>query len=93
MLVYWTVMIGFICGAFAKYFTPKLKHGDVFICMSIGLTGSVLFYWLGTKLHLYEVDSYYGLIACFIGASSLLFFYHEYIESINTPKTPDRTNI
>lgn len=90
MVVYWTVMIGFMCGAFAKFFTPKLKQGDVFITMTIGLVGSVFFGWLGDKTALYDFGSYYSLIASFIGASALLFFYHEYIARYGPSRPSNR---
>lgn len=83
-------MIGFICGAVGKYLTPQLKHGDVFTAMTIGLVGSVCFSWLGSEFKLYEDDSFYSLIASFIGASSLVFIYHEYVARYGTPRPPER---
>ena len=92
LVVFWTMMIGFMCGAIAEYLTPQLKQGDIFISMTIGLIGSVLFEWLGSVVKLYVFGDVIGLVASFIGATSLLYFYHVYITTYGPPKSPDRPN-
>lgn len=66
--VYWTLMIGFLVGALAKFFFHRMKQGEVFTTMTAGLVGSVFFGWLGSKIGFYEYGETDGLIASLIGA-------------------------
>ncbi len=67
-IVYWTLMIGFLVGALAKFFFRSMKQGEVFATMTAGLIGSVLFGWLGGQIGFYNFGETDGLIASLIGA-------------------------
>jgi uncharacterized membrane protein YeaQ/YmgE (transglycosylase-associated protein family) len=69
-------MIGFITGAIAKYCSPELKQGDLFVAMLFGLMGSVIFGYIGSFTHLYLYGEPHGLIASFIGSTLFLTVYH-----------------
>ena len=80
-------MVGFISGAIAKYFSPQLKQGDLFVTMLLGLIGSVIFGYIGSFTHLYKFGEIQGLIASFIGSVLFLTVYH-YKLGKNPPKDP-----
>lgn len=67
-IVYWTLMIGFLVGALAKFFFGRMKQGEIFATMTAGLIGSVLFGWLGGRIGFYNFGETDGLIASLIGA-------------------------
>ncbi len=78
-ITYWTIMIGFMAGAIAKFIMPKIEQGGIFTTMALGLTGAVFFQWLGSALKLYTFGDPEGLIAAVIGALSILIMYYFYI--------------
>jgi uncharacterized membrane protein YeaQ/YmgE (transglycosylase-associated protein family) len=67
-IIYWTLMIGFLIGALAKFIFRNMKQGEVLVTMSAGLVGSVLFGWLGGQLGFYNFGDTDGLVASLIGA-------------------------
>lgn len=74
-VVYWTLMIGFLIGALAKFFLRTSRQGEVFATMTAGLIGSVLGGWLGSRIGLYEFGDQNGLIASLIGAVIAVTIY------------------
>lgn len=74
-IVYWTLMIGFLVGALAKFFFRRMKQGEVFATMTAGLIGSVIFGWLGGRIGLYNFGETDGLIASLIGAIIVVTAY------------------
>lgn len=80
-ITYWTLMIGFMSGAIAKYLMPKIEHGGIFTTMSLGLIGAVSFEWIGSEIKFYEFGEAQGLIAAFIGAVVFLIVYYFYIRT------------
>ena len=78
-IIYWTLMIGFITGAITRFFYRKMPIGEIATAMIVGLLGSVLGGWAGSKLGLYEYGDYKGLIASAVG-SVIVVFIHIYIQ-------------
>jgi uncharacterized membrane protein YeaQ/YmgE (transglycosylase-associated protein family) len=76
MHILWTLFIGLIVGALAKFLTPGRDPGGFFITICIGIAGSLLATFLGRAAGLYGPDSSAGFIASLIGAILLLFIYH-----------------
>jgi uncharacterized membrane protein YeaQ/YmgE (transglycosylase-associated protein family) len=74
-IVYWTLMIGFLIGALAKFFFHSMKQGEVFATMTSGLIGSVFFGWLGGSIGLYNLGETDGLIASLTGAIFAVIIY------------------
>lgn len=77
-IVYWTLMIGFLVGALGKFFFHRMNQGEIFATMTMGLIGSVLGGWAGSKLGLYEFGETIGLLASLFGAiiSVALYCYY-----------------
>lgn len=82
-IVYWTLMIGFLVGALGKFFFQRMNQGEVFATMTMGLIGSVLGGWGGSKLGFYEFGESVGLFASLIGATlSVALYCYYYKKSI-----------
>ena len=75
MGIIWTLIIGLIIGAVAKFLMPGKDPGGIFITMIIGVAGSILATYLGRAMGLYPAGSAAGFIASVIGAMLLLLIY------------------
>ncbi len=71
----WTLLIGLVIGAVAKFLMPGKDPGGIFITMIIGIAGSILATYLGRAIGHYPDGSTAGFIASVIGAMLLLFIY------------------
>lgn len=76
MHLLWTLFIGLIVGALAKFLTPGRDPGGFFITICIGIAGSLIATFLGRMLGLYQPGASAGFIASLIGAILLLAIYH-----------------
>ena len=75
MNLLWTLIIGLVVGAVAKFLMPGKDPGGIFITMILGLAGSLIATFLGRAMGLYPEGSAAGFIASVIGAIILLFIY------------------
>jgi uncharacterized membrane protein YeaQ/YmgE (transglycosylase-associated protein family) len=75
MTVLWTLFIGLIIGAVAKFLMPGKDPGGIIITMLLGVAGSFVATYLGKALGLYQDGSTAGFIMSVIGAMILLFVY------------------
>ena len=71
----WTLLIGLVIGAVAKFLMPGKDPGGIFITMIIGIAGSILATYIGKAIGHYPDGSTAGFIASVIGAMLLLFIY------------------
>lgn len=71
----WTVFIGLIAGALAKFIMPGKDPGGIIITILIGIAGSVVFTYLGQAIGIYEAGQSAGFIGATIGAIILLAIY------------------
>ena len=71
----WTLVIGLVIGAVAKFLTPGRDPGGCIITMLIGIAGSFVASYLGKALGWYEQGETAGFIASVIGAMLLLLLY------------------
>ena len=71
----WTLLIGLVIGAVAKFLMPGKDPGGIFITMIIGIAGSILATYLGRAIGHYPDGSTAGFIASVLGAMLLLFIY------------------
>lgn len=76
MHLLWTLFIGLIVGALAKFLTPGRDPGGFFITICIGIAGSLIATFIGRAAGLYGPDASAGFIASLIGAILLLVVYH-----------------
>lgn len=75
MSILWTIFIGLIAGALAKFIMPGKDPGGIIITILIGVAGSLLFTYLGQAIGIYEAGESAGFIGATIGAIILLAVY------------------
>lgn len=75
MHLIWTLIIGLVIGAVAKFLMPGKDPGGFIITILLGIAGSFLATFIGQKLGFYPEGSSAGFIMSVIGAMILLFIY------------------
>ena len=75
MHILWTLLIGLIAGALAKFVMPGKDPGGAIVTILLGIAGSFIAGMLGHALGWYEVGDGPGIIASAIGAVVLLAIY------------------
>ncbi len=73
-LIY-TLCIGLIVGAIAKFLMPGKDPGGWIITIVLGIAGAFVGGWLGQVLGLYQTGEPVGFIVSVLGAMLLLFLY------------------
>jgi uncharacterized membrane protein YeaQ/YmgE (transglycosylase-associated protein family) len=73
----WTLIVGLVVGAVAKFFIPGPAGGGIFITMLLGIAGAMLAGWAGSALGWYAPDEATGFIASVIGAIVILIIYRK----------------
>jgi uncharacterized membrane protein YeaQ/YmgE (transglycosylase-associated protein family) len=71
----WTLLIGLIVGAVAKFLMPGKDPGGIIVTMLIGIAGSFVGTYAGRLLGLYSTGQSAGFIMSVIGALILLILY------------------
>lgn len=71
----WTLIIGLVAGAIAKFLMPGRDPGGIFITMLLGVAGSFLANFVGNQLGWYATGEAAGLVASVLGAVVLLAIY------------------
>ena len=74
----WTIVVGLIVGAIAKFLMPGRDPGGIIITILIGIAGAMLAGWAGMRAGLYASGEPVGLIAAVIGSMVLLFIYRAF---------------
>ena len=75
MNILWTILIGLVVGALAKFIMPGKDPGGIIITILIGIAGSFIFTYLGRFLGLYQEGETAGFIGAVIGAIILLAIF------------------
>jgi uncharacterized membrane protein YeaQ/YmgE (transglycosylase-associated protein family) len=75
MHIIWTLLIGLVVGALAKFVMPGKDPGGVIITILLGIAGSFVAYFIGRSLGWYTTNESAGFIASIIGAVALLAGY------------------
>ena len=75
MSILWTIVIGLVVGALAKFIMPGKDPGGIIITILVGIAGSIVFTYLGRFLGIYEQGQTAGFIGATIGAIILLAIY------------------
>jgi uncharacterized membrane protein YeaQ/YmgE (transglycosylase-associated protein family) len=82
----WTLVIGLIVGAIAKFVMPGKDPGGILITMLLGVAGAFVATFLGRALHWYEPGQEAGFIASILGAMLILWLYRLYLgKRMRTP--------
>ena len=76
MDILWTLLIGLLVGAVAKFLMPGKDPGGWLVTMILGIVGSFVGTFLGRLLGLYEPGATAGFIVSVLGAMLVLFVYH-----------------
>ena len=71
----WTLIIGLIVGAIAKFVMPGRQGGGIIITMILGVVGAFVATWLGQAIGWYQTGQGAGFIASVIGALIVLWIY------------------
>jgi len=75
MNLLWTLIIGLIVGAIAKFLMPGRDPGGFIITILLGIAGAFIATFLGRILGLYSEGATAGLIMSVLGAMLVLFVY------------------
>jgi len=75
MNIVWTILIGLVVGALAKFIMPGKDPGGIVITILLGIAGSFIITYLGKFLGLYQEGETAGFIGAVIGAIILLAVY------------------
>ena len=75
MEILWTIIIGLIVGAIAKFLMPGKDPGGFIITILLGIVGAFVGTFLGRMLGLYGTNQAAGWIMSVIGAVIVLAIY------------------
>jgi uncharacterized membrane protein YeaQ/YmgE (transglycosylase-associated protein family) len=71
----YTLLIGLIVGALAKFIMPGKDPGGIIVTILLGIAGAFIARFLGQAMGLYAEGETAGFIAAVLGALLLLFLY------------------
>ncbi len=75
----WTLVVGLIIGAIAKFLMPGKDPGGMIITMLLGVAGAFLANFIGSQMGYYQPNEPAGFVASVIGAVILLSVYRAVI--------------
>ena len=75
MTFIWTLLIGLIVGAIAKFIMPGKDPGGIIVTILIGIAGALIAGFLGRSLGWYAEGQPAGFLASIVGAILLLVIY------------------
>jgi uncharacterized membrane protein YeaQ/YmgE (transglycosylase-associated protein family) len=75
MHILWTLLIGLLVGALAKFITPGRDPKGCIVTMLLGVAGAFVATWLGHLLGFYETGEKAGFIGAVVGAILILVIY------------------
>jgi len=71
----WTLIIGLVVGAIAKWVMPGRQGGGIIVTMILGIVGAFVATWIGQAVGWYQQGQGAGFIASIIGALIILWIY------------------
>ncbi len=71
----WTLIIGLIVGAVAKFVMPGRQGGGIIVTMILGIVGAFVATWIGQAVGWYQAGQGAGFLASVIGALIVLWIY------------------
>jgi uncharacterized membrane protein YeaQ/YmgE (transglycosylase-associated protein family) len=75
----WSLIIGLIVGALAKFIMPGRDPGGIIITMLLGIAGALVGTFIGRALGFYAENQGAGFIMSLIGAVILLALYRMFV--------------
>jgi uncharacterized membrane protein YeaQ/YmgE (transglycosylase-associated protein family) len=71
----WTLVVGLVVGALAKFIMPGRDPGGIIITILLGICGALLAKFLGQALGIYASGETAGFLGALVGAIILLWIY------------------
>jgi uncharacterized membrane protein YeaQ/YmgE (transglycosylase-associated protein family) len=71
----WTIIIGFLAGAVAKFLMPGRDPGGFIITILLGIIGALVATFLGQSVGWYRAGEGAGFIGAVVGAVIVLAIY------------------
>jgi uncharacterized membrane protein YeaQ/YmgE (transglycosylase-associated protein family) len=84
MSIIWTLIIGLVAGAIAKFLMPGRDPGGFIITMLLGVAGAFIATWLGQAVGWYQAGEGAGFIGAVVGAVILLVIYRMVVKRRST---------
>jgi len=84
MSIIWTIVIGFVAGAVAKFITPGKDGGGFILTAVLGIAGAIVANVLGRFVGWYGEGEGGGFVASVVGAIVLLLVFR----LIRKPRSP-----
>lgn len=78
MGIIYTIIIGFIAGAVAKFLMPGKEPGGFIMTTALGIGGALVANFLGRAIGWYDEGSGAGFIASTLGALIILAVYRQW---------------
>ena len=75
MHILWTILIGLVAGAVAKFIMPGKDPGGFIITILIGIAGALIATYLGHLIGWYQAGQSAGFIGAIIGSILILLIY------------------
>lgn len=75
MNIIWTIVIGFIAGAVAKFLMPGKDGGGFILTTVLGIAGAIVANFLGRFVGWYSEGEGAGFIASIVGAVIILVVF------------------
>jgi uncharacterized membrane protein YeaQ/YmgE (transglycosylase-associated protein family) len=75
MEILWTILIGLVVGAIAKFIMPGKGPGGFIVTILLGIGGALLATHLGQFAGWYHAGQSAGFIGAVVGAVLILFIY------------------
>ena len=76
MNILWTILIGLVAGALARFIVPGKESGGFLVSIILGIVGALVATFPGRALGLYQAGESAGLIGAVVGAILVLVVYH-----------------
>ena len=74
----WTICIGLVAGALARFFMPGKEPGGILVTILLGIGGALAATLLGKLVGWYEPGESAGLIGATLGAILVLYLYKKF---------------
>ncbi len=71
----WSIIVGLVVGALAKFIMPGKDPGGIIVTILLGIAGALVARFLGQALGFYAAGEGAGIIASILGAIVLLAIY------------------
>ncbi len=77
MSILWTILIGLVVGALARWLHPGKDNMGLIMTMLLGIAGALVAGYVGQFLGWYQAGETAGLIASVIAAVALLWIFRK----------------